>query len=294
MRARYHRLALWLAVFTIAYNLVEGGVSIAFGVEEESLSVLSFGIDSLIEVFSAVFVLWAFFGRRGGLQQAAPAELRRERIATMAIGLLLVALAVGTVAGGVYRLVKEQRPGSSSPGIGIAAVSLSFMWALWYWKTKTALMLRSSTVLLADAACSMDCIKLSTVLLIGAILVHIDDVLWWVDAAASLIIALFIAWEAGHTVRAAYSSDFSGCGCAHSDSWLARRMRPKLYAGNGTLARAVERTAAVLADPSLSQSGARLVEPVAVLPSVDEFQDQYVAPAPPEPEPQRACAVRGS
>jgi hypothetical protein len=46
----------------VAYNLVEGGVSIAFGVEEESLSVLSFGVDSLIEVLSAMLVMCTFFG----------------------------------------------------------------------------------------------------------------------------------------------------------------------------------------------------------------------------------------
>jgi hypothetical protein len=49
---RYWRQALWLAVFTIADNLVEGAVSVFFGIQDEVLALFGFGIDSFIEMLS--------------------------------------------------------------------------------------------------------------------------------------------------------------------------------------------------------------------------------------------------
>ena len=48
------RTALWLAVFSIIYNLIEGLVSVYFGVQDEALTLFGFGIDSFIEVMSGV------------------------------------------------------------------------------------------------------------------------------------------------------------------------------------------------------------------------------------------------
>jgi hypothetical protein len=44
------RMAQWLAIATIVYNILEGLVSVYFGFEDESLALFGFGIDSFIEV----------------------------------------------------------------------------------------------------------------------------------------------------------------------------------------------------------------------------------------------------
>ena len=54
---KYWRYALWLAFFTIFYNLAEGLVSIYFGIEDEALTLFGFGIDLFIEVMSGVGIL---------------------------------------------------------------------------------------------------------------------------------------------------------------------------------------------------------------------------------------------
>ena len=54
---KYWQYALWLALFTIFYNLAEGLVSIYFGVQDEALTLFGFGIDSFIEVLSGVGIL---------------------------------------------------------------------------------------------------------------------------------------------------------------------------------------------------------------------------------------------
>ena len=46
-----------LIVFTIAYNLIEGCFALFFGVEENSTTLLSFGLDSFIEIFASVVAL---------------------------------------------------------------------------------------------------------------------------------------------------------------------------------------------------------------------------------------------
>jgi len=46
--------AIVLAYITIFYNLAEGIVSVYFGLEDETLSLFGFGLDSFVEVISGV------------------------------------------------------------------------------------------------------------------------------------------------------------------------------------------------------------------------------------------------
>ena len=50
---QYKRASL-LAQITIFYNLIEGMVSVFFGVADETLSLFGFGIDSFVEVLSGI------------------------------------------------------------------------------------------------------------------------------------------------------------------------------------------------------------------------------------------------
>mgnify|MGYP001390760080 CR=1 FL=1 len=80
------KTARYLAWFTIGYNIVEGLVSVAFGLKDESLSLFGFGMDSFIEVFSAVIILWRLRREFGG----GAGSLERERLATRGIGVLFL------------------------------------------------------------------------------------------------------------------------------------------------------------------------------------------------------------
>src|SRR5450631_4357908 len=51
-----HARARFLALFTIFYNLVEGLASVWMGAEDETLALFGFGVDSFIEVVSAIGV----------------------------------------------------------------------------------------------------------------------------------------------------------------------------------------------------------------------------------------------
>jgi divalent metal cation (Fe/Co/Zn/Cd) transporter len=200
-----HR-ALWLSGLTIAYNLAEGIVSMAFGWVDDSIALFGFGADSFIEVASALLVLWKLLDH---------GNLARERKATKGIGWLFLFLAAGIAGGAILQLVTQRHPPTTVPGLVISILSLSFMVFLWRAKLHTAKGLDSSTVA-ADAACSLACIQLSMVLFAGSLLFLLAPSLWWVDAAAALGLALLIGREGFNMIRAARSEGFTGgCGCPH-------------------------------------------------------------------------------
>ncbi|MBK7294949.1 MAG: heavy metal transporter [Holophagaceae bacterium] len=203
---QWRRRALWLSALTIAYNLVEGVVSMAFGWADDSIALFGFGADSFIEVASALLVLWKLLDH---------GNLARERKATLGIGWLFLALATGIAGGALLQLAARRHPPTTIPGLVISALSLTFMVFLWRAKRAAARALDSAT-LEADAACSLACIQLSTVLFAGSLLFLLLPVLWWVDAAAALGLALLIGREGLGMVRAARSAAFTGgCGCGH-------------------------------------------------------------------------------
>ena len=56
MNDKLYARANYLALFTIFYNLVEGGISVWMGTTDETLALFGFGVDSFIEVISAIGV----------------------------------------------------------------------------------------------------------------------------------------------------------------------------------------------------------------------------------------------
>lgn len=204
MDSKLQSRAQVLAWITVGWNLIEGIVSVGFGAKAESLSLFGFGLDSFVEVGSALMVLWRL--RHEG---ASP----RERTAAKVIGALFLLLAVSVAYGAAHRLVTRETPDSSLPGLIISLLSLAFM--AWLWRAKRTLATTTcSPTLAADAACSLACIQLSGVLLAGSLLFLVAPKLWWADAAASLILAALIGREGWNIRKAAAREDFAGgCGC---------------------------------------------------------------------------------
>jgi hypothetical protein len=136
------------------------------------------------------------------------------RAATLTIGALLLGLAAVVAAGAVFNLATHKGPESGVSGIIVAAASLCFMGFLWAAKVWCAAAL-DSAVLLADAACSLSCIQISVVLLLGSLLTVAvpGGGAWWVDSAAALCIAGLVAREGRAVGLSALSDDFDGAAC---------------------------------------------------------------------------------
>jgi divalent metal cation (Fe/Co/Zn/Cd) transporter len=207
-RSRWIAYAKVLAILTIAYNLLEGLVSMGFGWSDGSVALFGFGADSFIEVFSAFLVLW-----RLKADDCGDELIQRERKVTKGIGWLLLVLAAGTIGGSLLQVKARAHPATALPGVIVSLASLGFMAFLWRAKRAAAKAL-DSRALEGDAACSLACIQLSAILLVGSLVFLLAPRLWWVDSTAALLLALFIGKEGWSMWRAADREDFDGgCGC---------------------------------------------------------------------------------
>ena len=204
------RKAIFLAYFTILYNIIEGLVSLWFGISEGSLALAGFGVDALIEVASAIIVLLKLKGDDSEFK----INIEKERKSTRAIGYLFIFLAVITILTSFTEIRVSSHPDTTLPGSIISSLSLMIMFFIWVDKLDVGRKLDSSTII-ADASCSLACIKLSIVLLIGSVAYSLFPSLWWIDSIAALILSLFIALEGKELIQNSLKSEFTGgCGCS--------------------------------------------------------------------------------
>jgi divalent metal cation (Fe/Co/Zn/Cd) transporter len=203
------RSALWLAVFTIAYNLIEGLVSVWFGAQDETLTLFGFGIDSFIEVMSGIGILAMVLRIR---QNPSTSHSRFERSALHVTGFAFYLLAIGLGITGIYNLVTDHKPSATLPGVIIALVSIAIMWALVAAKRRVGRALDSSPIL-ADANCTLVCIYMSLVLL-AASLIYALTGFGFVDSLGALGLIYFSIHE-GH--EALEKAERVSDGCCQND-----------------------------------------------------------------------------
>jgi cation diffusion facilitator family transporter len=186
------RHGLYLSIFTIAWNILEGVVAVASGLAAGSVALLGFGIDSFVESASAIVVGWRFSYEMSGRsqEQTEKAELWAARIA----GTLLLILAI-------YLLIDSARrifglgcePESSPVGIGLTTISLVIMPMLARAKMRVADRL-GSRALRADSYETVTCAWLSATTLAGLIL-NAAFGWWWADPVAALALIPLIVRE---------------------------------------------------------------------------------------------------
>jgi divalent metal cation (Fe/Co/Zn/Cd) transporter len=183
---KYYRFALWLGFFTVFYNLLEGLVSISFGVHDEALTLFGFGIDSFIEVISGIGIIAMVYRIR---QNPDTPRSQFERTALRITGTSFYLLAVGLAATAIYNLVVGHKPGTTLPGLVISLISIASMGALVTAKRKVGKALNSAPIL-ADANCTMVCIYMSLVLLAASLIYQVTG-FGFVDSIGALGLIYF-------------------------------------------------------------------------------------------------------
>ena len=123
---RYWTYALWLALFTIFYNLAEGLISIYFGFSDEALTLLGFGVDSFIEVMSGLGILAMVIRIR---QNPETSRSQFEKTALRITGTSFYLLVAGLTASAIYNIATNHRPETTLPGLIISIISIAMMWA---------------------------------------------------------------------------------------------------------------------------------------------------------------------
>jgi len=183
-------IAFILSIITIVYNVIEGIISVYFGIEDEALSLLGFGTDSFVEVISGVGIAHMVFRMK---YSDVDNRDKFERQALRITGAGFYILTLGIIVGVVFNVIEKNNPETTIPGLIISGISILTMFFLMRYKLSIGKKLDSDAIL-ADANCTKSCLYLSIVLLVSSGLYEIFEI-GYIDSLGSLVIAWFTLKE---------------------------------------------------------------------------------------------------
>ena len=195
-RRALHRRALWLEYFTVGWNLIEGVVAIGAGLLAGSVALIGFGVDSSIEVISALGLLWRL--RKAGPDATVAEESGAERRALYVVAATFFLLAAYIAFEAGTALLGREEPDRSPVGLVLSVLSLVIMPALAYSKQRTGRQM-GSRALVADSAETWVCSYLSLALLAGVGLYALFG-WWWADSVGALAMLPVILWQGWETL----------------------------------------------------------------------------------------------
>lgn len=189
-QARLLRRGLYLEYATLGWNVVEIGFLVAAAIAARSVALAGFAVDSFIEIFASVVVVWHLRGTAGG---------ERERRAVRLIGLAFLGLAVFIVLQSAATLIAGVRPEASPPGIAWLAATAVVMFALAAGKAVTGRQL-GNEVLRTEAKVTLVDGALACAIL-GGLLLNALFGLWWADVAAGGVLVAYGLREGFHALH---------------------------------------------------------------------------------------------
>lgn len=190
--ARGRRLQLW----TIAWNLMEVFVTIGLGIAAGSLALVAFGLDSIVEVFASVVVIWYIADH-----DTSHRSIRALRL----VAASFVVLGIYLVIAASYSLASGSRAESSPFGIAYLAVTACVMFGLARLKRVTGHQANSGP-LIAEASMTFLDGCLATGILV-ALALNTAAGWWWADPAAAFLIAAACFREAVDTWHTSNAPD---------------------------------------------------------------------------------------
>lgn len=182
--ARAWRQIVWLQALTVAWMLLECGISVYSAITAHSSIMMAFGSDSVIELLSAWLVVL----------QRIPWFSVSERNASRIASLLLFILAFSVAGIALTSLILGHHPSSSCAGIAITSAALAVMPVLAWLKRRKAQQV-GNAALAADAVQSATCAYLALIALVGLV-VNSAFHLYWLDAVGALVAVPFLVREA--------------------------------------------------------------------------------------------------
>jgi divalent metal cation (Fe/Co/Zn/Cd) transporter len=192
--ARRARLLSWVS---LAWMGVEGAVAVTAGVLAGSIALVAFGIDSAIEGFASLVIVWRFTGSR---LHSHAAEERAQKL----VAIQFFLLAPYVTAEAVHKLVTGEEAGTSWLGIALVTTSLVGMPLLGIAKRRLADTLGSAATR-GEGTQNLLCAYLAGAVLLG-LLGNTLFGLWWLDPVAALVVAAVAVREGVESWR--------GKGCA--------------------------------------------------------------------------------
>lgn len=173
-----------MVLIIIGYNVIEAIIALTVATQTQSSALLGFGLDSVVEVSSALIVVWQFSGKN---------HEAREKIALKLIAVTFFVLATFVTGESITSLIAGEQAKETVIGMLLAAVSLVIMPVVSYIQRRAGRELGSASAV-ADSKQTLLCTYLSGVLLVGLGLNAVFG-WWWADSIAALVIAGFALRE---------------------------------------------------------------------------------------------------
>lgn len=194
-QAEFERLAArarFLSWLSLVWMTAEGAVAITAGILAGSIALIGFGVDSAIEGFASLVIVWRLTGAR---MFSDHAERRAQRL--VAVQFFLLAPYVATEA--VLHLIHADKPEASWLGVGLAASSIIGMPLLGRAKQRIGDAL-GSVATKGEGMQNMLCAYLAGGVMVG-LLGNALFGLWWLDPVAALVIAAVAVREGRESWR---------------------------------------------------------------------------------------------
>jgi divalent metal cation (Fe/Co/Zn/Cd) transporter len=192
------RRGFWLEYLTLGWNVVGSAIVLVAAFSARSVALAGFGLDSLIEIFASVVVIWQLAALRtaeeGGASTAAhQVAQRREKVALRLIGLAFFGLAISVALQSLFTVLSQRHPLPSMIGLAWLAATLIAMLLLALGKRITGAQL-GNPVLMTEARVTLIDAALAGAVLLGLALNALFG-WWWADPLAGLIIVYYGAKE---------------------------------------------------------------------------------------------------
>jgi divalent metal cation (Fe/Co/Zn/Cd) transporter len=195
-RTELLRRALLLSVLSIVLSGAAGTTAVVAALTSDSLSLLGFGFDAVIDSAASVALVWRF---RIEARQPHRAE-RVETIAEAVVGTVLLVLAAYLGFSAVRALLDGTHPDASLVGTALLLFSLVVLPPLAYAKYRTAALLNSGA-LRADSILTGVTALLALISLAGLGLSTAFGLVW-ADAVGALVVVAILLREGWSSLRA--------------------------------------------------------------------------------------------
>lgn len=178
-RQRLLRRGLQLEYATLIWNIGEATLILIAAARARSVALTGFGLDSVIEIFASVAVVWQLKGGRP----------ERERRALRLIGVAFFGIAAYVLAASAHTFAVRAHSHTSVLGMTSLAATSVGMAGLGLWKGRVGKRL-NHRVLRTEARVTLTDAYLAASILIGLAL-NATFKWWWADPAAALVIVFY-------------------------------------------------------------------------------------------------------
>ncbi len=190
-RASALRAGVRVEILTVLWMIVEAAVAIGSGLMARSILLVAFGLDSVVELISAIVLLWRLdVEARGGHAERVE---RVEHQATWGSAILLASLCVYVLGSSLLGLLTRAEPENAWMGILISLGAVIAMPLLARSKRRINTRLESAS-LRADIAESVTCAYMAGTVLAGLVL-NAGLGWWWAEYVAALVLLFWLVRE---------------------------------------------------------------------------------------------------